>query len=276
VNAASDVEGIISKTKYGKIHALNNPALAKSTKSMASVYIDTVTNLRYTVPDGWNYIDLSAIAGTEDKALMVTNSTYSASILIFSYRCNTTDEARYLGPNECFGQCDYSQYLDPPQIFGYLDTTISNIRWAYISYQDGFELTRVSIVFTASFDRYTHVCVYGTTVSDYNINSDVYFEHWENCDFISLTPSSNQLLSKRSQVGSTKVYKSRNAIHINSPDITGEIKVALYDLLGKRILAKGMSNHTGSMVIPLRTRLPMPNVIRIESETSDKAFKLVR
>jgi hypothetical protein len=260
----SDIINILCKSHFGntyKYFNFNSTSLSKSiVQSASETFTDTLTNMSYTIPSGWKYTDLSAIVGSQDKALLVTNSNFPASVLIFSYRRNTFAEADYLGPNECFGQCVWSS-TNTTQIFGYTDTIISNIHFAYIDYQYGTSLNTVKVIFTSSYKNFTHVCVYSTTVNDYNTNSDIYWKHWEN--FIYLNYSAQSLSKKNNSPSKNIIIRYMPDALFISAQTEKTIKLELYNLLGKRLLQQTQPVIDGQAVFPLNNVKLKPAILKV-------------
>lgn len=247
-----------------------NKGLAKNASPTATSYNSSYFNVSYTCPTGWT---ITAFDSTPNTFSLTVTKSLRSNIHINGRRLTTTFEASAYNYVSLFTTAKIAFNASNgkmPGIYSIWDTTYTTgINSVGINMKYALDANNVyqSQCFNASESKsnFQHEIWYFTTVSDYVANNTEYSQHWLNLTF------GTTALSKQVAVASmpsNPFVLTNNTLKVTA-DQQKQLKLDLFDLLGKRIMNIYNSGAGQQNVINLDNAISAPSNYVIKATTTN-------
>lgn len=241
--------------------------LAKTDANALYTYTNAAFNFSYTAPSGWSFS--APLVGPTGLLLLSTSNSYTPSMIISAYSATNSTGAENMAGSICFGTTDICMDGTPtycPWVYSTVDTFYNDLgfgqRWIKLKYTDNH--TSIGVTYANHTGQYVMQMTYFTTVTDYNINKDVYFQHFLNMDFVQLYPS-----AAAKGVDGRSVATPGVALRDGRLTVLGEarraLNVELYDLLGKRA-----ATLQAARTVPTGVQAPGTYIVRLRADDTER------
>jgi len=197
-----------------------SPSLQKSmTTAAMTTYTNYTFNFAYTSPSGWSFPTPSVYS--DGVLITASNPNYPATITITVFSRQTSIDAADFAKAQCFQMVSYAYNASTlaPILPSVIDTFYSNTAFgqAWVKVKYGINESYLGAVYNRYTSNYVIMVYYWTTVSDHDLNDNIYFNNVLNAQFIKLGPSIT--LSKS----------------VTAAPIQNKVDLALYDLIGRKM-----------------------------------------
>jgi hypothetical protein len=119
--------------------------------------------------------------------------------------------------------------------------------WIQLKYNDTH--TQIAVLYADYTGIYARVMYYYTTVSDFTLNNDTYFQNFLNFSFINLFAAGIPSVAKPAENGMMKLYANSNGIVL--PGTQGrELDVNMFNALGQRIAGFSLDKSGSQTFLP--------------------------
>lgn len=166
----------------------NEPVLTKSAQEENTVYSNSSFDFHYTAPSGWSFTTSQIFTGTTGALIEYTAVPGYPSLgglTVGGYSRTTATEADYLNYDANFSDFKIAyedSKINSPTIYNIQDTTVGGVHYV-ASLIKNIDDADILVTYTASSSVYMLFFQYVTTIADYNVNYNVYFQHWLNLGF---------------------------------------------------------------------------------------------
>ena len=243
-------------------------------------YTNTDLNFSFVAPQGWSFV--GAVEDTNIAGIVAQNPLYSAKVLIIVYDCNRLPRGKTapvdIATIGCFGiiKVAYNASIYGTLATGLIDTfyTASSLGEKCIVAEYGTNWANLGIEFDEYNSHYDIEVSYWTTTADYTLNNAAYFQVVSGANFIKLYSAG---VAKNSIVPASNVPPltvSNNRISLNTV-IQRNVKLEMYDLIGRRVSSLYNGNVTGTHEVQMGSTVRASNtyILQLKMDCDKYAAK---